>query len=346
MESKEPPVDEAEPAAQDDSVAQEANAELAQLAGDHSHPPERRHLLLPIVLFLATCLSTFWTGAVDWRPILHIDSFERAGQMFLQEWEQGAVCSAFTRAGNALVEDWKRGLIYMAAVMGILLTHEMGHFLTALREKIPASLPFFIPVPILPFGTMGAIIGIQGSQADRRQTFDLGIAGPLAGLAVAVPVTWIGICQLNPAPNPGTGIPLYNPLIFTLLIDYLRPDLPGNSVLYMSQFNPLLMAGWVGMLVTGLNMLPISQLDGGHVAYALLGRRGHLLARGLVVVAIISILIWEAYMWVVMLVLVILMGVDHPPTADDCAPLGWPRRLIGYASLAIPILCFPPMRIA
>jgi len=321
-------------------------ARLTELAADYSRRPRRRNLLLPLALFLATCLSTFWTGSVDWMPALQKSRFQLAGQVFLHDWQQGAQVAAFERTAGALVGNWRRGLYYMAAVMGILLTHEMGHFLMAVRHRIPASLPFFIPVPILPFGTMGAVIGMQGSRANRRQMFDLGIAGPLAGLAVAVPVSWIGIQQLGHGPQPTSGILFYNPLIFKLLIGFLRPDLPNGSALYMSQFNPFLMAGWVGMLVTGLNMLPISQLDGGHVTYALLGRRAHTLARTLVVAAILAILIWEAYMWVLMLVLVILLGVDHPPTADDRVKLGWLRRLIGYASLAIPILCFPPMRIS
>jgi len=300
-------------------------AEQIRLAGhDYSHPLPRRRVLLPVLLFLPTCASTFWTGTTNWMPDVSISA---------------------DRAAGVIEANWQQGVLYMIAVMGILLTHEMGHFVMALRHRIPVSLPFFIPVPVLPFGTMGAVIGMKGSEADRRQMFDLGIAGPLAGLAVALPVTWLGIRQLAAGPPPSGGIPFYNPLIFTLLIDYLRPDLPSGSVLYMSQFNPLLMAGWVGMLVTGLNTVPISQLDGGHVAYALLGRRAHLLARGLVVVAILAILYWEAYMWVVMLTLVILMGVDHPPTAEDRTPLGWPRRLLGWASLAIPVLCFPPIRI-
>ena len=318
---------------------------LSHLADDYSVVAARRNVLLPLVLFLATCGSTFWTGSVDWLPTLQKNRFHVASQVWLHNWEQGATLSAFTRAGGVLVGDWQRGLFYMAAVMMILLLHEMGHFLMALRYRIPASYPYFIPLPILPFGTMGAVISMQGSQADRRQMFDLGLAGPLAGLAVAVPVTWLGILQLDGGPQPASGILFYNPLIFKLLIGHLRPDFPTDSVLYMSQFNPLLMAGWVGMLVTGLNMLPISQLDGGHVACALLRRRAYTLARAIVIAAILAILIWEAYMWVLILVVVILLGIHHPPTADDHVELGWPRRLIGYASLAIPILCFPPMRI-
>ena len=160
----------------------------------------------------------------------------------------------------------------MLAVLGILLTHEMGHFLMALRHRIPASLPYFIPLPVIPFGTMGAVIGMEGSKANRREMFDLGVAGPLAGLIIALPVSLIGIRMLPAAPVVGDSLCFHNPLLLQYLIAWLRPDYPTPAVLYLNQFNSFLMAGWMGMLVTGLNMLPISQLDGGHVAYAVLGR--------------------------------------------------------------------------
>jgi membrane-associated protease RseP (regulator of RpoE activity) len=222
----------------------------------------------------------------------------------------------------------------------------MGHFLMAFRYGIPASFPFFIPVPILPFGTLGAVISMEGSHADRRQMFDLGITGPLAGLAVAIPITLIGIWHLPDAPAVGTGFRFHNPLIIQLLIAHLRPEYPTPTYLDLNQFNPYLMAGWVGMFVTGLNMLPISQLDGGHVAYALLDRGARSLARGLLIVAIIFVLLTEQYGWVVMLVVIIIMGIDHPETPDDDnQPLNPVRRAIGWLALLVPILCLSPIGI-
>jgi membrane-associated protease RseP (regulator of RpoE activity) len=284
-----------------------------------------RRILLPAVLLLATAVSAFWTGTTHWMPAAFIDNAEAAGQ--------------------ALLDNWPQGVLYAAAVLGILLSHEMGHFVTAMFHRIPTSFPYFIPVPFTPFGTMGAVISMRGSHANRREMFDLAVAGPIAGLIVAVPITWLGIQRLAPPIHNGLDIGFHNPLIFTLLIRYLRPD-AGDSVVYLSQLNPMLMAGWVGMFVTGLNMLPIGQLDGGHVSYALLGRRAHKLARMLLVVAILYVLIEEKYIWVLMVVLVALMGTDHPPTADDRMPLGWFRCLLGWAALAIPILCFSPLGIS
>ena len=315
-------------------------------AAADSHPPRGRRVALPIFLFLATCLSTFWVGAVAWKPIVHLEALLRGITVFRENLPQGSPLAALWQALAVAQMDWRQGLIYMGAVLGILLTHEMGHFLMAVRYRIPASLPFFIPVPVIPFGTMGAVIGMEGSQADRRQMFDLGVAGPLAGLAIALPITWIGIRMLPATPLPGDSFCFHNPLLLEYLIAWLRPDYPTPAFLYLNQFNAFLMAGWMGMLVTGLNMLPVSQLDGGHVAYALLGERGaHILGRGLLVLAIVFIVVTEKYLWVIMLVLVILLGTDHPPTADDSRRIGRVRTLIGWAALLIPILCFPPLGI-
>ena len=232
------------------------------------------------------------------------------------------------------------GLKYMAAVMGILLAHEMGHFVFTLRHRIPASFPMFVPFPISPFGTMGAVIAMHGSQADRRQLFDIGIAGPLAGLIVAIPITCWGIMIAEPGENM---LNYHHPLAVQMLIRALRPDLVGQSLV----MNPLLMAGWVGLLVTGLNMLPMSQLDGGHISYALFLKKAHTLARLFLLSAVLfsvgMIYFSGTSTWIVMIILIALIGVDHPKTADDQVPLGRFRTTLGYLSLLIPVFCFPPM---
>jgi membrane-associated protease RseP (regulator of RpoE activity) len=246
--------------------------------------------------------------------------------------------------GNSLSRiigaNWQQGLIYMTAVIGILLTHEMGHFLQTLRYRVHASLPFFIPVPFVFTGTMGAVIGMEGSRADRKQLFDIGISGPWAGLIVALPIIWLGIKNAT-VMKVGAPVLLGDPLIFKMMTYYLRHDIAPDAILNKS--NPLLMAGWVGMLVTGLNMLPISQLDGGHVIYGLFGRRSRFVARAFMIVAILFVVVGDHYNWTLMLVLVILLGVDHPPTRDDNVSLGWWRRILGLVSLAIPVLCFTPI---
>jgi membrane-associated protease RseP (regulator of RpoE activity) len=281
----------------------------------------QRRVALPAVLFLATCVSTFLAGALDWNPLAQLES---------------------NQAERVLAAKWLQGLIYMAAVIGILLTHEMGHFLQTVRYHVPASLPYFIPVPMILTGTMGAVIGMEGSRADRKQLFDIGLSGPIAGLVVSLPIIWFGIKYAAVTPITG-DIQLGDPLIFRLMASYLRDDLSAGMIL--DKNHPLLMAGWVGMLITGLNMLPISQLDGGHVIYGLFGRKANLLARTFLIAAILFVVLGQHYNWTVMLVLVILLGVDHPPTRDDNVRLGPLRTAIGLASLAIPVLCFTPVLI-
>ena len=220
----------------------------------------------------------------------------------------------------------------------------MGHFLQTVKHRIAASYPLCIPIPFNAIGTMGAVIGMDGMKADRRQIFDIGIAGPLAGLVVAVPVLWWGILELDlrRIPRPGE-FQLYLPVLGQWMLERAHPEWAGREWIGLSQLNAFFMAGWVGMLITGLNMLPISQLDGGHTIYALFLDRAHTLARWFVSLSIFYVIvnINHAVMWTPMLILVILMGVHHPPTANDNVPLGPTRWAIGLASLAIPFLCFP-----
>jgi Zn-dependent protease len=315
----------------------------------------KRRVLLPVVLFLATCLSTFWVGTtflVD-APIARgahqageaaVAAAVQANPAIVQDDAAKARIEGQANLSYILSNNYPSGLTYMSAVIGILLCHEMGHFLQALRHRIPASLPFFIPVPIAPIGTMGAVIGMEGLRANRRELFDIGVSGPIAGLIVAIPITWIGIQNADiapPLPPNATGVTIaHDPLLIREMIAYLRPDVPEGREL---QLDPLLLAGWVGMFITGLNMMPVSQLDGGHVIYSLFGRRrAHLIAKLFVIVAISYIVIADATIWIMMLTLVILIGVQHPPTADDTAELSLPQKIVGYVSLAIPFLCFPP----
>jgi len=267
-----------------------------------------------LLLFLATAATTFAAGVGGWEPVvLGIDD-DLAGQIGIH---------------------WQRGLVYMAAVMGVLTAHEAGHFVAAAVHRIPATLPFFIPVPVLLTGTLGAVIGMEGSRANRRQLFDIAIAGPIAGLVVALPVLAAGML----AGSATEASPFATPPIASWMQSLLRPDLAAGASI---QPNALFMAGWVGLLVTGLNMIPVSQLDGGHVSYALFGRRAHWLARGILLAAIAAIVVLGRYNWIAMVVIVALMGTDHPPIRDDGEPLGLGRTLLGLASLLIPIVTFMP----
>ena len=286
--------------------------------------PVRRRVRLPVVLFLVTGLSTFWAGACRFAP----DHY-----LFFSDSSMREV----------LLAGWANGLVYMLAVIAILLSHEMGHFLATVYYRIPASYPMFLPFPLSPIGTMGAVIGMDGKQADRKEIFDIGIAGPLAGLVFAIPLLWVGIRQLDlttPASGPWA---LEMPLLVQQLLSLQDPaGFNGEKTISFGQLNPLFMAGWVGLLITGLNMLPVSQLDGGHVLYTLAGRWGRWISRGFMVSAIAYVVFAENYKLIIMLALVLLLGTDHPPTRDDSVKLGWFRTVLGLTCLLIPIYCLAP----
>jgi membrane-associated protease RseP (regulator of RpoE activity) len=279
-------------------------------------PPAR--LRMQVLLFVVTCLTTFAAGAVGWEPLL---------------------LGVDPGIAERIAVHWPRGLAYAAAVMAVLAAHEAGHFIAARIHGIPATLPFFIPVPILLTGTMGAVIGMEGSRASRRQLFDIAIAGPLAGLVVALPLLALGMRTGDAA----AASPFALPPLARWILAALRPDIAATGTVVP---NAAFMAGWVGLLVTGLNMLPVSQLDGGHISAALFGRRGNWVARGVLLAAITAIVVLGAYNWVVMVVVVALIGVDHPPIRDDGRPLGPLRTALGILSFLIPVVTFMPEPLA
>ncbi|NBV46906.1 MAG: site-2 protease family protein [Planctomycetia bacterium] len=266
------------------------------------------------VLWLATAATTFASGVVGWQPV---------------------VLGLDADVVSALPVHWARGLAYMLAVLAVLGAHEAGHFVAARIHGIPATLPFFLPVPVMLTGTLGAVIGMEGSRANRRQLFDIALAGPLAGLVLAVPALVMGMVGGAPNDDPLFAMP---PLARWLMA-LVRPDLLASGGI---EPNPLYMAGWVGLLVTGLNMIPISQLDGGHVVYALFGPRANWLARSLLIAAIAGIVLLGRYNWIIMVVLVTLIGADHPPIRDEGTRLDRFRTALGLASLLIPLVTFMP----
>lgn len=281
-------------------------------------PDRRPARRLQALLYLLTALTTFAAGTVGWEPVvLGIDADVAA----------------------SLPTHWMRGVLYAGAVLAVLTAHEAGHFIAARIHGIPATLPFFLPVPVLITGTLGAVIGMEGSRADRRQLFDIALAGPLAGLLVALPLLAIGmrdgiVTDANPFALP--------PLAAWML-GALRPDLVAGLTIAP---NALFMAGWVGLLVTGLNMIPVSQLDGGHIAAAVFGRRSVWIARGTLLAAIAGIVLFGRYNWVVMVVMVAFIGTDHPPIRDADRPLGMLRTVLGLLAFIIPLVTFMPEPLA
>ena len=299
----------------------------------------RRQRRITGLLFLATCLSTFLVGSVGWIGL------------------ESVILGAIAQPREALtLVDFRQGFVYMLCVMSILGAHEMGHYLTSLYYRSKASLPYFIPFPFSPTGTMGAVISLMSLNRNRKELFDVGIAGPLAGLLVALPITMYGVKTAKVfEPRPVQVVraadgrmvtvrsevyEFHDPLAIQLLQKWLRPDMPSTRSM---ELNAFLMAGWVGFLVTGLNFMPLGQLDGGHTLYALFGRKALWLAQCFWWLAFFLIWLFHLYNWLLMLFLVLWMGVRHPPTRNDQEPLDAFRWVLGLVCLiAIPVLTFLP----
>jgi membrane-associated protease RseP (regulator of RpoE activity) len=264
---------------------------------DEPPPPPKPRVWRPLILFLATCATTYYAGG-----------------------------------------PW-----YSAALITILLTHELGHYIQARRYHVPASFPYFIPMA-KPLGTMGALIVMRGRIGDRKALYDIGITGPLAGLVPTIICCVVGLqwSQVIRTGVPGEFGILGEPLIFKWLSQLVVGPLPpGRDVL----LHPLAFAGWVGIFITALNLIPIGQLDGGHVLYALLRDKAHPIATFLLFGAAAAVAFnFEKYWgWSVMLMLLALMGPRHPPTGNDYVPLGPVRIVLGWLTLAFVIVGFTPV---
>ena len=275
-----------------------------------------------MTLFLVTVCSVFLAGALDFD--------EQRGALFLNLGE---------------------GVALAVGLLSILLAHEMGHYLACRYYRVDATLPHLIPSPWIPVaglaiwqplifvGTFGAFIRIRSPIPNRRALFDIGVAGPLAGFLVCLPVLWLGVraATVHPlAPDAG-GLYFGEPLAFHWVSHLLHGSIPSGSDLVITRLG---LAAWFGLLVTALNLMPIGQLDGGHVTYALLRHRARTISRvgSWVCVA----LIYFGPSWILWSVLVRVLGRRHPATLDDEAPVGRGRVVVGLVSLAVFALCFVP----
>jgi membrane-associated protease RseP (regulator of RpoE activity) len=233
------------------------------------------------------------------------------------------------------------GFPFAITVMTILLSHEMGHYVLARAHRVDASLPYFIPAPpTFLIGTFGAFIRIRTLPPHRRALFDIGAAGPWAGFLVAVPAVIFGLQESEVRPLDPTqgGLMLGDSLLFSFLT---RLVLGVDAQEVTIQLGPVALAGWFGLLVTCLNLLPVGQLDGGHVAYAVFGNRHHWISRGAVVaLVILGIGGWPG--WFVWAALLMILGLRHPRPWDPATPLDRRRLVAAAATLVVFALTFMP----
>ena len=289
------------------------------MPGAMAAPAVRRpNWALHWLLFLATVATTTWAGALN------------AGVDLLQEPGRFAV-----------------GLPYSLGLLLILGSHELGHYFTAKAHGIRVTPPFFIPVPFA-LGTFGAFIKIKSLTPDRRALFDVAVAGPLAGLVFAIPALLVGLhfSKVIPGTLPGTlGHPGVN-VGSSILLAYLAKLSLGASVGEGSHLllHPLAFAGWLGLIITALNLLPIGQLDGGHMAHALFGSRdAHILSLiALVALFLLALFVWPGLMfWAV--IVFFIAGTRDAPAANDVTPVGTGRKVLGYFTFLLLLLIIVPV---
>ena len=289
---------------------------------EHHAPPEPSVfsvLYLPVTLFIVTVFTTLWAGAyqVNTHPV------------------KGALDFLFKYPEN-LLQGWP----FAATLLGILVTHEFGHFWLSRVHRVPASLPLFIPGPPQFIGTFGAIIRMRSPIMNRRALFDIGVAGPIAGFVVAVVALIVGLSMSTVVPKLGFyGLQLGEPLLLQFFAWLIFGPIPDT---YDIVLHPVGFAAWFGLFVTALNLLPVGQLDGGHVAFALCGRRQRTLA--FTVLPILVVLgIWGWPGWLLWAGLTGLVGIAHPPVIDPATELGQGRVWVGWLAIAIFILSFSPV---
>jgi membrane-associated protease RseP (regulator of RpoE activity) len=340
----------------------EGGRQIIYLAPAIHIPRPSGRVTLNIVLFILTILSMMLTGA-DVPP------------------EAMAQDTSILVLFRYIFTGWP----FAASMMGILFAHEMGHYFACRYYKVPATLPFFIPAPLLsPLGTLGAFIAMRGIPKNKRILFDVGVAGPLAGVLIAIPVLLYGlsISPLGPIDRPPEGLSGFlegNSLFYLfskyLIFGKLLPEpvnmgalspfsywlqyfFSGHPIPYGGmdvQLNPVALAGWGGLLVTALNLVPVGTLDGGHVAYGLFGEKarrifplmiGMLIALSLLPAVLALSLAFFNYSWLLWVLILFWLGNVRTTPLDDITELDPARRVLGIVVLILFIVLFTPVPMA
>jgi membrane-associated protease RseP (regulator of RpoE activity) len=247
-------------------------------------------------------------------------------------WTRGLIASVWTDPARLAI-----GLAFSIPALFILLCHEMGHYVVCRLYGIPCTPPYFLPTP-LTFGTFGAFIRIKAPIYSKRQLFDVGIAGPIAGFVALLPFLLYGIAKSQPAPLPGTGVYLGHCLAIELASWLFHGRLANGMALNL---HPMAMAAWLGLFATSLNLIPLGQLDGGHILYAATGRLQRRLALPLWLGLGLLGFYWPG--WLLWCAIVLVIGLFHPPVYDESLPLDPKRRALALLALLLFVLCFIPV---
>lgn len=277
--------------------------------------------LVNLLLLLATIGTTLAAGA------------ELAGQSLGPAMRSGSA--------SEVISVLVAGAPFAIALMLILSVHEFGHYLAAQYHGVKATLPYFIPFPVGIIGTLGAFIAIRSPMKNRRVLFDIGLSGPLAGLMMAVPIMFLGlILSTDYVPTYMRGLTLDSlgsSILVGFIVDLMTDIPPGETLV----FHPIFFAAWLGFFLTGINLLPVGQLDGGHAAYALFGRFAHWLA-----IVVFAGLLVAGFLfsnnWFIWAFFILLGGLRHPPPMNDISDVGLWRKVVGLLTILLFVLIIMP----
>jgi membrane-associated protease RseP (regulator of RpoE activity) len=296
--------------------------------------PPRPGVFWNVLLFVLTVFSTFAAG---W--------FNAFQFLFHEELAEGLkpgvvpiAMLPYLLRGLLSPMVWLNGVLFSFSILLILGCHELGHYLTCRRYGVDATLPYFLPFPSI-VGTMGAFIRIRSPIPTRKILFDIGVAGPIAGFVVAVPIAFLGLAQSTVIRTADAGGMVFGePLVMGWMRALLFDPIPADSALFI---HPMAFAGWFGFLATAFNLLPVGQLDGGHMLYACMGNAYRWVGRAVFVVALVLSLWWPG--WLLWCVIFALMGFRHPRVQYSAEPLDGRRLLVACFGLAMLILTFIPV---
>lgn len=333
---------------------------MAETTAEHLFADEPRtggtkltagRIIVHAVLLLLTIVTTTICGIVMAMPDVGgsagAGSGGASGSLWLFPWHYVAAVGELVRFAFVHPALLKQGLIFSGSLLAILASHESGHYLFCRYYGVDATLPFFIPQPpLLIPGTFGAFIRMKSPVPSRRALFDIGLAGPLAGFVVMVPIAFVGLLTLqhqNIPPDAG-GITFNDPLLFRMIARAFKINLENGVI------NSFYLAAWFGALVTALNLMPVGQLDGGHGTFSIFGRRIHkwIALVAFVAMGIVSVLGWlwhhspSGFVYVALLA--VMLRIRHPQP-ERMEPLGRARILVAIATLLVFILCFLPFPI-
>ena len=273
--------------------------------------PKKPHIALNIVLFIATVFTTLLVGSLN-----------RGGNPFFN------------------VADIFLGIPFSFSLLLILTGHELGHYITSRKYGVSVTLPYFLPIPHPLIGTMGAFIRIKSILPNRRALIRIGAFGPIIGFMLAIPITIIGLALSKTAriTDFAGGIGLGSSLLFRFFSYLLHPNVPPGHDLVL---HPMAFAGWLGFFVTAMNLLPLGQLDGGHIVYAILGKYRKYATIGIIASMILLGLLWPG--WFFWVALIVLLGLKHPKSQDEITKINKSDKIIAVTALVVLILAFIPV---